>query len=108
MEQLVVKEKSGANYLLFELDGSITAYTLSDLPERVYADVRDGHVVLDLSKTNEIDYSGLGFIMAAFNDAEHAGNKLFLLTPSPESLHALSETGFIDVFHIIHSLAELI
>lgn len=108
MEQLVVKEKSGTNYALFELTGSITAYTLANLPERVYGTVRDIHVVLDLSKTDEIDYSGLGFIIASFNDAEHAGNKLFLLSPSPESLRALSETGFIDVFHIIHSLAELI
>ena len=59
MEQLTITEKSGANYVLYELSGAINAYTLAELQQKLYDAIGRDNVVLDLSKVSEIDYSGM-------------------------------------------------
>ncbi len=107
MEQLTITEKSGANYLLFELDGALNAYTLAEFQQKVYAAVQKNNVVVDLSKVIELDSSGVGVLMAAFNDGEDSGHKLYLMALSNESEKALDETGFIDELNVINSVTEV-
>jgi hypothetical protein len=44
--------------------------------------------------------------MAAFNDAEDFGQKLYIMRPSNEARKALESTGFIDFFPIIQAVTE--
>ena len=105
MEQLTITEKSGANYVLYELKGAIIAYTIGEFQQKLYDEIGRGNVVLDLSQVSEIDYSGMGTIMAAFNDGEDKGHTL---SPSPESRDAIEATGFSNVLHIISSVTEVL
>lgn len=106
MEQLTINEREGANYRLYELKGGLSAYTLGDFESKLYETVLKKNVVLDMSNLVELDSSGLGLLMAAFNDSVDAGNKLYFLSMSNESLRALTETGFKSEFNIINSITE--
>lgn len=107
MEQLTITEKIGANYKLFDLDGAINAYTLSEFQQKIYAAILENNVVLDMSKVVALDSSGMGVIMAAFNDGIETNHKLFLMALSNESEKALAVTGFKDTFLIINSVTEV-
>ena len=50
MAQLTITEKSGANYVLYELSGAVNAYTLAELEQKLYDAIVRDNVVLDLSK----------------------------------------------------------
>jgi Anti-anti-sigma regulatory factor (antagonist of anti-sigma factor) len=107
MEQLTITEKSGANYLLFELDGALNTYTLAEFQQKVYGAIQKNNVVVDMSKVVGIDSSGIGVLMAAFNDGEETGFKLYLMALSNESEKAIDETGFKNVLNVINSVTEV-
>ena len=108
MDQLTITEKTGANYLLFECNGAINAYTISEFQQKLYNTINKSNVVLDLSEVSEIDDSGMGVIMAAFNDGEDTGHTLYLMSPSNESERAIEATGFSKVLHIISTATEVV
>ncbi|MCQ2592361.1 MAG: STAS domain-containing protein [Treponema sp.] len=107
MEQLTLVEKDGANYHLYELEGALNAYTIGEFQDILYAAVLKKNIVLDLSKIVEIDGSGIGLLMAAFNDSEDSNHKMYLMSMSNESEKAIASTGFKSVFHIINSVTEV-
>ena len=45
--------------------------------------------------------------MAAFNDSEEAGHKLYFMTMSNEADKAIAATGFKYVFNLINSVTEV-
>ena len=107
MEQLVITEKDGANYHLYELEGALNAYTLGEFQKNLYALVIETNVVVDMSKLIELDPAGIGVLMAAFNDAQDVGNKLYFMAMSNESEKAIASTGFKNEFHLINSVTEV-
>ncbi len=107
MEQLTIIEKEGANYQLYELEGALNAYTMGEFQQTLYDAVQKKNVVLDMSGLVELDASGMGFLMAAFNDSDDAGHKLYFLSMSNESERALSATGFKYLFNLINSVTEV-
>ena len=82
MENLKIVEKDGANYHLYELEGALNAYTLGEFQNQLYEAVQKNNIILDMSKLIELDPAGIGFLMAAFNDANEAGHKLFFMMMS--------------------------
>lgn len=106
MEQLKIIEKKGANYVLLEATGELTANTFTELQSKVFSLIEETNVVLDMAEVVRVDSSGLGVIMAAFNDAEDFGQKLYIMRPSNEARKALESTGFIDFFPIIQAVTE--
>lgn len=107
MEQLTVIEKDGANYKQFVLEGALNAYTISEFQENLYSSVLEHNVVLDMSKLIELDPSGLGLLMAAFNDCDDAGHKLYFMSMSNEAEKAITSTGFKYLFNLISSVTEV-
>ncbi len=107
MDQLTIREKVGANYILLELSGSLNAYTVSELQEKLNTYILDSNVVLDMSQINGMDSSGVGLVLAGHNDGEDFGTKLFVMNPSDVARHSLERTGFWDSFYIIHSVTEV-
>ena len=107
MEQLSIVEKEGANYHLYELDGALNAYTLGEFQNTLYEAVLKNNIVLDMSKLVELDATGIGFLMAAFNDSEDAGFKLYFMGLSNEAEKAIASTGFKYIFNLINSVTEV-
>ena len=64
--------------------------------------------MLDCAKLVELDDAAMGSIMAAHNDAEKAGTKLYLLALSNEADKEIMRTGFKELFHIINSVTEVV
>ena len=104
MDQLAITEKDGANYHLYELEGALNAYTMGEFQNTLYEAVIFKNIVLDMSRLIELDPSGVGFLMAAFNDAEEYGHKLYFLSLSNEAEKAIAATGFKNEFHLIVDL----
>lgn len=107
MEQLTIIEKDGANYHLYELQGALNAYTIGEFQNTLYAAVLENNIVLDMSELIELDNSGIGFLMAAFNDSEESGHKLYFMSISNEADKAITSTGFKTLFHFINSVTEV-
>lgn len=107
MEQLTIWEKNGANYVLLELTGVIDSYTATEFQTKVYTYIKTTNLVLDLENVTGIDSTGMGIIMAGFNDGEESGHKLYLMNMSNAVREAVDDTGFTDTFHIIRSVTEV-
>lgn len=107
MEQLTLTEKIGENYILLELNGTINSYTATEFRNKVFSYIIDTNLVLDLSEVHSIDSTGMGIIMAGFNDGIESKHKLFLMNPSAEARQAIDDTGFADTFIFIHSVTEV-
>ena len=107
MEQLSIAEKEGANYILYEVSGVMNTYTITDLSEKLDETIKKSNVVIDLERVESIDSVGVGLMMATFNDGEDNGHKFYMMNPSPAARIALEETGFYDVFAIIHAVTEV-
>ncbi|MBO4640771.1 MAG: STAS domain-containing protein [Treponema sp.] len=107
MEQITITEKDGANYHLYELEGALNAYTLGEFQDTLYDAVQKNNIVLDMSRLIELDASGIGLLMAAYNDSEDAGHKLYFMTMSNEADKAIAATGFKYVFNLINSVTEV-
>ena len=107
MDQLNIVKKDGANYELYELNGALNAYTMGEFQDTLYEAVLQKNIVLDMSKLIELDASGLGFLMAAFNDSEDAGNKLYFMSLSNEADRAITSTGFKYLFNLINAVTEV-
>ena len=107
MEQITITEKDGANYHLYELEGALNAYTLGEFQDTLYDAVKKNNIVLDMSRLIELDASGIGLLMAAYNDSEEAGHRLYFMTMSNEADKAIAATGFKYVFNLINSVTEV-
>ncbi len=107
MEQLTIIEKDGANYHLYELEGALNAYTLGEFEQTLYEAVQKNNIVLDMSRLIELDPAGIGVLMAAFNDSEEYGTKLYFMSLSNEAERAISATGFKYLFNLINSVTEV-
>lgn len=108
MENISIIEKSGANYELLEVSGTINSYTYTEFQTKVYSLIKQTNLVLDLSRVTNLSSSGLGVLMAALDDGEEQGNKLFIMRPSEIVRLAIESTGFSDMFTIIYSLTEVL
>ena len=107
MDQLTITEKVGANYMLLELNGTVNAYTIEELQEKVYNYILDSNVVLEMSQVTQLDSAGVGIIIGAHNDSEGCGTKIYILNPSEYARRSLEKTGFMDTFNVITSVMEI-
>lgn len=108
MESISIVEKTGPNYVLLEVAGTVNSYTYTEFQEKVYALIKETNLVLDLSRVNNLSSSGLGVLMAAVDDGEEVGHKLYVMNPSEIVRLAIESTGFSDMFPVIYSLTEVI
>ena len=107
MEQLSITEKQGANYVLYEISGAMNTYTITELAEKLDENIKKSNIVVDLERVETIDSVGVGLLMATFNDGEDCGYKFYIMNPSSSVRIALEDTGFYNVFAIIHAVTEV-
>ena len=107
MEQLSITEKQGANYILYEISGVMNTYTITELAEKFDENIKKSNIVADLERVETVDSVGVGLLMATFNDGEDNNHHFYIMNPSTAARIALEETGFYDVFEIIHAVTEV-
>lgn len=108
MEQLTIQEKKGANYYLLEVSGSINSYNYTEFQAKVYSQIKETNLVLDMSEVTSIDSSGIGVLFGAYNDGLENGKKLYLMRLSIPVQKSISSTGFLDTFDVIQSVTEVL
>ncbi len=108
MENISIVEKTGSNYVLLEVAGTINSYTYTEFQNKVYGLIQQTNLVLDLSRVTNLSSSGLGVLMAALDDGEEKGNKLYVMKPSEVVRLAIESTGFSEMFTVIYSLTEVV
>ena len=107
MDNLIITEKLTDSYVLLTVSGSINSYTYHEFETKVYNIIKEHSIVLDLSRVTNLSSSGLGILMAASEDGEDVGHKIYILNPSEVVKLAIASTGFSEVFPIIRSLDEV-
>jgi len=108
MESITIVEKAGPNYALLEVSGTVNSYTYTEFQQKVYSLIKETNLVLDLSRVVNLSSSGLGVLMAAVDDGEDEGHKLYVMNPSEIVRLAIESTGFEDMFPVIYSLTEVV
>ena len=108
MEQLKMKEKRGANYVLLELNGVIDSYNFTEFQQKAFTLIQEASLVLDMAEVVSIDSSGMSVILGTYNDGEECGHTLYIMRPSPGAQKAIEATGFVDTFHIIQTVTEVL
>jgi Anti-anti-sigma regulatory factor (antagonist of anti-sigma factor) len=108
MENITIIEKSGSNYALLEVSGTINSYTYTEFQDKVYALIKNTNLVLDLSRVTNLSSSGLGVLMAALDDGAESGHSLYIMKPSEVVRLAVESTGFSEMFTVIYSITEVI
>ncbi len=108
MESITIVEKSGANYELLEVSGTINSYTYTEFQAKVYSLIQKTNLVLDLSRVTNLSSSGLGVLMSALDDGEQLGHQLYVMKPSEVVRLAIESTGFSEMFTVIYSLTEVV
>jgi len=107
MDHLHISERVNDTYVLLELIGVINSYTYSEFQERVQEMTNRSNLVLDMSRVSNLSSSGLGVLMAAVEDGQERGHKLYIMNPSEIVRLAVESTGFPEFFPIISSVNEV-
>ncbi|MEL3906843.1 MAG: STAS domain-containing protein [Treponema sp.] len=107
MDNLLITEKMTDSFVLLTISGSINSYTYHEFETKIYGLIKSHTLVLDLSRVTNLSSSGLGILMAASDDGEETGHKIYILNPSDVVKLAIDSTGFTEVFPIIHSLNDV-
>ena len=83
------------------LEGEIDAHTAPDLAARyVELPAGDGDFVIDMSKVDFMDSSGLRVIIELHQRAEQATRRLVLRTPSQPVIRLIEVSGLNDHLHV--------
>ncbi|MBN1242002.1 MAG: STAS domain-containing protein [Spirochaetales bacterium] len=106
MDQLNISEKVTDRGAILVVEGPVNSYTFTEFQTKVYAWSKKADLVLDMSAVTSLSSAGLGVLMAAIDDANDAGRKLWILKPSEIVRMAIESTGFADSFAMIGALRE--
>ena len=83
------------------LEGEIDAHTAPDLAARyVELPAGDGDFVMDMSKVDFMDSSGLRVIIELHQRAEQASRRLVLRTPSQPVIRLIEVSGLNGHLHV--------
>ncbi len=108
MDELQV-EKTGTTCLI-SFSGELTLEITPQLKKEVEEPLmKDGcrTLVMDLSQTNFLDSSGIGFLVALNNKIKQTGKKFYLFKPSSQVRKTLSLVKLIDYFTVLETREEL-
>lgn len=107
MDNLTITEKPSNGFMLLTLSGAINSYTYHEFESKMYSLIKEHSIVLDTARVTNLSSSGLGILMAALEDGEELGHKIYIFNPSEVVSMAIASTGFSDVFPVIHSLDDV-
>lgn len=99
---LILNERSVDSHEVVEVRGEVDVHSAPQLRDRLGEVIEAGHtsVVVDLSWLQFIDSTGLGALVAAFNQATAAGTSFRLVCKADRLLKVFRITGLHEVFDI--------
>ncbi len=107
MNQLTIEETRENDIGILRVSGPVNSYTFTEFQEKIYRAVKRSDAVVDMEKVSTLSSAGLGVLMAAMEEAEASGRKLWILKPSEIVRLAIESTGFVDRFPVVQSLKGL-
>ena len=100
-----ISEENG--FTILTISGPINSYTFTELQEKISKYAGKVNLAIHLGGVTTMTSAGIGVILAAIEDSEASGKKLFIIAPSEIARLAMESTGFMDSFPIVHSIKEL-
>lgn len=107
MTGISVEPSERGKYTVLTVAGPINSYTFTELQEKTMKHAGKVDLAIDLSGVSTMTSAGIGVILAAIEDAETAGKRIFIVAPSEVSRLAIESTGFAERFPTVASLKEL-
>ncbi len=107
MTGISVEPSERGKYTVLTVNGPINSYTFTELQEKTMKYAGKVDLAVDLSGVSSMTSAGIGVILAAIEDAEAAGKRLFVVAPSEVSRLAIESTGFGERFPTVASVKEL-
>lgn len=100
MADLIIETRPGHPLSVVDLAGELDVYQAPRLRERLEALVGSGdsRLILDLTRVEYIDSTGLGTLVALRKLAIARGGELRLLCPNPSIRRVFEITGLLPVF----------
>ncbi|MEN3307224.1 MAG: anti-sigma factor antagonist [Micromonosporaceae bacterium] len=104
--ELSLSTRTVAGHRVLEVSGEIDVYTAPQLRERLIALVEDGarKVVVDLSRVEFLDSTGLGVLVGALKRLRGVNGDLALVCAQERLLKIFRITGLDRVFTICESV----
>ncbi len=104
--ELSLSTRSVAGHQVLEVTGEIDVYTAPQLRERLISLVDDGArwIVVDLSRVEFLDSTGLGVLVGALKRLRGAGGGLSLVCAHERLLKIFRITGLDRVFTLYDSV----
>jgi len=91
--------------LIVYFSGEVTLHTSSDLREQIedfLTRIDVEHLVIDLSRVEFLDSSGIGMLVALKTKITSRNNSIFLLNPSAQVSTTLELVHLTQFFQILH------
>src|SRR6266516_873279 len=104
--ELSLSTRMVAGYRVLEVGGEVDVYTASQLRERLttLVEAGDRRVVVDLTKVDFIDSTGLGVLVGALRRLRVVDGELRLVCPQEKLLKLFRITGLDRVFALYESV----
>jgi anti-sigma B factor antagonist len=104
--ELSMATRAADGYAVLEVAGEIDVYTAPQLRERLIALVEGGsrQVIVDLSRVEFLDSTGLGVLVGALKRLRVVGGELLLVCAQERLLKIFRITGLDRVFALYDSL----
>lgn len=107
MTGISIQVEEQNDYIILTISGPINSYTFTELQEKIGKYAGKNNLAINLNGVTTMTSAGIGVILAAIEDAEAAGKKIFIVAPSEIARLAMESTGFMDSFPILQSIKEL-
>jgi len=106
--ELSLAARTVSDHVVLDVGGEIDVYTAPKLRERLIEIVNSGqkHVVVDLSRVEFLDSTGLGVLVGAHRRLRAREGSLRLVCPHERLLKVFRITGLDNVFDIRPSVEE--
>lgn len=95
------------SWKVLTIHGPINSYTFNELQDKLARVAGQTDLAVDLGGVSSMTSAGIGVLLAAVEDAEAAGRRFSLVSPSEVARLAIESTGFADRFPSVHSLRDL-
>lgn len=93
---------------IVDLEGEVDVYTSTQLKQDIARIIDEGvkFVVLNLSKVEYLDSTGLGVLIGSLKRLKENEGNLVIVSPSVRIMRVFEITGLFKIFHIYQNLEE--
>ena len=105
-----IRIKYEEDYVIVLPDEEIEVYNISEIKEVLFDIIEKGNrkLIMDMSKVEYIDSSGLGVLVSVLKKVKASEGKLVLISPKSSVKQILSLTNLDKVFNIQDTLENAV